>query len=186
MSHIVEFIEEVTTKQFNAEDFIFKADIISMYPNINLNNALSIAANLLGNNTNEGNTLDTTEWYKILADAFECIYFKWNKKLYKCTSGLPIGLPAAPQLAIITAQTIIEENWDENKEKIFKIYKAYIDDHFGIASEDPTKHLEEIIKHESQPKLKFETPETIMLRKLVEENKSFDTTFRVQTPEQLN
>lgn len=34
--------------------------------------------------------------------------------------------------------------------------------------------MEEIIKHESQPRLKFDTPETLMLRKLVEENKSFD------------
>lgn len=81
-----------------------------MYPSINLENALDLAAWRLATSTsNDCTQLRYSEWREILATAHYNIEFEWQGDMWICTNGVPIGSPVGPHLAILGLQYALEE-----------------------------------------------------------------------------
>lgn len=173
IQHSVELINRINNQDWEPDDIIFKADVISLYPNINLPIAIKQTAELLANNIeNDTTQLNMTEWQQILDLAHQDLEFYWNGNIWFCKNGVPIGSPCGPHIATIALQKAIQENIKEINQNC-KYYAAYLDDHFGISKTRPEDWINKLIPTKSQPYLSFDPPESIILKKMVEEDLEF-------------
>lgn len=174
VTHSLEIIHNLTQKTWDNTLYLFKADVIAMYPNVHLNNALHIAARFLsGQPTQECNQLKYTEWLKILTFAFYKIEFSWKDDIWFCGNGVPIGSPCGPHIAIIGLQLALQKNITIIN-KYCKYYGAYIDDHFDIATTPAEQWIHKLIPTTDQPYLEFEPSESISLQKLCDTKSTFN------------
>lgn len=90
-----------TDKVWEPSDFIFKIDVITMYPSVNLKNAIHVAASALSqSNTNDCNQLNYPGWTYFFKIAHYKLEFMWDNNLWISTNGVSIGSPVGPHLAI--------------------------------------------------------------------------------------
>lgn len=132
ISHVLEVVEKVSRKRFPPGTLICSADIQSMYPNIDRDQALEVARRSLDQQEFRCFRGDSDRnWREILQLAHEDLEFELDGQLYKQIKGVPIGSPAGPQLAIQTLHTIISRRWAMLETEIY-FGGIYFDDLFVI------------------------------------------------------
>lgn len=102
IQHSMEFIHNATKTEWLPEQHLLKADIVALYPNINLDNPIHLAAKALsGQSRQDCNMLTYREWHTIIKYAHYELEFSWMNNIWFCNNGVPIGSLCGPHLAIL-------------------------------------------------------------------------------------
>lgn len=168
-THSLEIKDRLLKTDLDINDYIYKADIIAMYPNIEMKSAVKGVLELLNN---DEETKSFPYWKQILEKAFNNIEFKWDNEIWILKEGVPIGSPCGPQLAILSVSSCYEAPLSHSSDS--KLFIMYYDDAIGIHKSNPHNFISNILPHESQPRLRFDEPEIWKIRDLIKENKPVD------------
>lgn len=143
ITNVMEIIHKITMTDFNANTVICSADIESMYPNIDREQALQITQQKLSE-INIFNIDANWMWRRLLEIAHFDLEFKFDSILYEQIKGVPIGSPAGPQIAINYLHSKISKEW-ENLQQYLIYAGIYFDDAIFIFK-DGTDNIENKIQ----------------------------------------
>lgn len=188
VAHSIQIIDQLVGqnnyyKEWDPKHYLFKADIISMYPNINLSDALGTAAKRLSSNTTattlgrtttyNTTTLETAAsrlWPGLAINGNACNQLserEWFTILSYAHYRLELqwqediwtcinGVPMGSPCGPHIATIGIQSALDENLHIInanTNYYGSYLDDHFGIALSPPINWIHKIIPTPNQSSL---------------------------------
>ena len=124
--HIADLLGEL---EMDEPSSIITLDIENLYMNINTNNVMMIMERILDTNKEKDMILDGLRL--ILFNG----YFKFDKKIYLQTKGIPMGHPVAPAIATIYLGFFENTILSRFNDYIY-MYKRYLDDILVIFSKE--------------------------------------------------
>lgn len=132
ITNVMEIIDWLQNNELPAGTKFCTADINSMYPNVDREEAIKIATTELASMSPAfGSFNPLIFWKRIMKDAHQNIEFKFKDQLFNQIKGVPIGSPAGPQIAMIYLHSKIALKWQQLKEEMF-FGGIYFDDAFLI------------------------------------------------------
>ncbi|EYC24834.1 hypothetical protein Y032_0013g2128 [Ancylostoma ceylanicum] len=134
ITNIEEFISALDRTDLPGNACYASFDAVSLYTNINNDEAIDAVLDLLRRHHNEIHTfgLGEDDLRELLVTTLSCNIFQFDGEFYRQKRGLAMGLRISPLLAVIYMDRI--ERKSLNSGIVF--YKRYIDDVFVIGSAD--------------------------------------------------
>lgn len=144
-------IQKSLQKTFPLNSKLYSCDFESLYTNINLNHALMIITEFIGNNF-VSSSLETMGFYHILKLIFDNNIFTFNNVYYVQIAGIAMGSKCGPSIANVYI-FLLEKSFLFIHKPLF--YYRFIDDIFVILELDFDINI--LINHFDYLKLKCET-----------------------------
>lgn len=132
--HVLEVVDQVINKELDGNLIIFKADIATFYPSANMDLVKEVIRDIMDRSWDLQQFLGSTEGFiRIIELAHMDLEFMVNSRMYCQDSGVPIGSPCGPPLAILALHHTIQSYLSDFKSSLGLIYFGiYFDDIFGI------------------------------------------------------
>ncbi|EYB93810.1 hypothetical protein Y032_0178g645 [Ancylostoma ceylanicum] len=155
ITNVEEFISALNRCELPNSACYASFDAVSLYTNVNNDEAVHAILELLSRHQNEVHTfgLKDDDLRELLVATLACNIFQFDGEFYAQKRGLAMGLRISPLLAIVYLDRI------ERKSLISGIlfYKRYVDDVFVISSSDEELHIMLENLNTCDPNIKFTT-----------------------------
>lgn len=135
ITHILEVLHGIEGRSFSGNDMLFKADIATMYSSADRDFAFDAVIKKV--ETDHGAKTffrgGILSWRMLLDLAHQNLEFVFEEALFEQSTGVPIGSPCGPPIAILALHDRMPENLMSLKRIMDLIYFGiYFDDIFGV------------------------------------------------------
>lgn len=138
----LEIMDEIGRRSWSGKDIIVTPDLISMYTNIEIGEAIDACIQEIAHDRDYA-CLQPQEWKALLWLAMHDIECTFEDCMYRQVKGLPMGSPASPVLAVIMLHHAVKKNAAVLPQGTY--FRAYIDDGFVIFPEG-TQNVQGILQ----------------------------------------
>ena len=144
--HVLEIVHNLAGRSLPGHLILFKADIATMYPSADMTMVRQALTEIIQRQPEMLQFIPGIDlWDTLIRSAHKDLEFEFEGTLRTQETGVPIGSPCGPPLAILTLHHSIRNEFVPTRNRIHALTLGmYFDDIFGIADAQPEEIRQEI------------------------------------------
>lgn len=154
LMNVLGLVQKIDGRIIGGEATMCAADLKGFYPNVDREFAIKRVCECIRGDADMKIFPNQSSCEPLIRIAHDRLEFEFDNKLYEQATGVPIGSPSGPEIAIIALHSALQQTWSSLWEFDPIFVRMYFDDFFGlfgkqfISKEEITAKIHHLVAHQ--------------------------------------